>query len=99
MSLQPKDVVKVAHLARLSLQEADIPKYSEHLSNILSFIEQMNQVDTQNIAPLAHPLDAHQRLRPDHVTEVDQRELFQGLTSHTEAGFYLVPQVIEAKEE
>ncbi|MDF2867169.1 MAG: glutamyl-tRNA amidotransferase [Gammaproteobacteria bacterium] len=99
MSLLPKDVAKVAHLARLALNEADIPKYSENLTNILGFIEQMNEVDTSHIEPMAHPLDAHQRLRPDVVTEHNQRELFQTLTLHTEAGLYLVPQVIETKIE
>ena len=99
MSLQPKDVAKVAHLARLALNEADISKYSENLTNILGFIEQMNEIDTSHIEPMAHPLDAQQRLRPDVVTETDQRELFQTLTTHTEAGLYLVPQVIETKLE
>ncbi len=98
MSLQAKDVVKVAELARLNLADSDIAKYSEHLSNILTFIEQMDQVDTTDIAPQAHPMDAEQRLRPDEISEVDQRELFQSLTPYTEAGFYLVPQVIETKE-
>ena len=44
---------------------------------------------------MAHPLDAHQRLRPDAVTETDQRELFQSTAPLTEAGLYLVPRVIE----
>jgi len=99
MSLTPKDVAKVAHLARLGINETDIAKYSDNLSNILGFIEQMNQIDTDNIEPMAHPLDAEQRLRPDCVSETNQRELFQTLTPHTEAGLYLVPQVIESKLE
>lgn len=99
MSLPPEDVVKVAHLARLAISETDIPKYSENLTNILQFIEQMNQIDTRQVEPMAHPLDAHQRLREDKVTEQNQRELFQSLTPYTEAGLYLVPQVIESKAE
>lgn len=95
MSLNKSDVEKIAHLARLSIQEDDIPDYARDLNNILNLVEQMSAVDTQNITPMAHPLDAHQRLRPDSVTEVDQREAFQAIAPKTEAGVYLVPQVIE----
>jgi aspartyl-tRNA(Asn)/glutamyl-tRNA(Gln) amidotransferase subunit C len=95
MSLDKSDVEKIAHLARLSIQENDIPDYARDLNNILNLVEQMSAVDTQDITPMAHPLDAHQRLRPDTVTEVDQREAFQAIAPKTEAGVYLVPQVIE----
>ena len=44
---------------------------------------------------MAHPLDAVQRLRPDQVSETDQREQFQAIAQKTEGGVYLVPQVIE----
>ena len=47
------------------------------------------------MVPLAHPLDAVQRLRTDEVTETDQREAFQSNASQTEDGLYLVPKVIE----
>ena len=61
----------------------------------MQFVEQMNTVDTSGVVPMAHPLDAHQRLRPDEVTETDQRELFQAGAPLVEAGLYLVPKVIE----
>lgn len=95
MSLDKHDVEKIAHLARLSIQEDDIPHYARDLNNILNLVEQMSAVDTSDILPMAHPLDAHQRLRTDAVTEVDQREAFQAIAPKTEAGVYLVPQVIE----
>ena len=95
MSLDKSDVEKIAHLARLAIEEQDIPDYARDLNNILNLVEQMNAVDATDILPMAHPLDAHQRLRPDAVTEVDQRELFQSIAPKTEAGVYLVPQVIE----
>lgn len=98
-SLSTEDVAKVAQLARLAIKPEDIPQYSENLNSILAFIEQMNEIDTTDITPMAHPLDTHQRLRADVVTETDQRALFQSLTAYTEAGLYLVPQVIEAKTE
>ncbi|RKZ80644.1 MAG: Asp-tRNA(Asn)/Glu-tRNA(Gln) amidotransferase GatCAB subunit C [Gammaproteobacteria bacterium] len=95
MSLDKTDVEKIAHLARLAINENDISSYARDLNNIFTLVEQMNESDTSNITPMAHPLDAHQRLRKDIVTESDQRELFQSIAPKTEAGVYLVPQVIE----
>lgn len=95
MSLTRADVIKIAHLARLAIREEDIPIYLRELSNILGFVEQMNAVDTTGIDPMAHPLDATQRLRPDRVTEENQRDRFQALAPQIESGLYLVPKVIE----
>lgn len=95
MSLTPDEVKKIAHLARLNLSDADIALYTPQLSRILDFIEQMNQVDTKTVEPLAHPLDLSQRLRQDAVTEPDLREKYQHIAPQVEAGLYLVPKVIE----
>ena len=95
MSLQSDDVKRIAHLARLAIDEKDIPGYAKNLSNILDLVEQMSQVNTDDVSPMAHPLDTHQRLRPDEVTEVNQREHFQQNAPQAEAGLYLVPKVIE----
>ncbi len=95
MSLQPSDIEKVAHLARLGIDPSDIPEHTQNLSNILDLVEQMNAVDTNNVTPMAHPMDATQRLRPDEATETNQREQFQAIAPQVEAGLYLVPKVIE----
>lgn len=95
MSLDKTGVEKIAHLARLAIDETDIPSYVRELSNIFDLVEQLGEADTSNISPMAHPLDAHQRLRPDVVTETNQRELFQSIAPETVDGLYLVPQVIE----
>ena len=95
MSLDRDDVAKIAHLARLAIDEADIPRYSRELSNILGLVEQMNQVDTSGVEPMAHPLDTSQRLRADVVSETNERELFQANAPQVEAGLYLVPKVID----
>lgn len=95
MSLDKTDIEKIAHLARLAIDENDISSYARDLNNIFNLVEQMNGADTSDITPMAHPLDAHQRLRKDIVTESNQRELFQSIAPKTEAGVYLVPQVIE----
>lgn len=95
MSLTPKEVKKIAHLARLNVTESDITQLSDSLSRILQFIEQMNGVDTSKVQALAHPLDLAQRFRPDVVTESDLREKFQKIAPQVESGLYLVPKVIE----
>ena len=95
MSLDTKQVQKIAHLARLKITPDEAQTYAESLSRILGLIEQMNAVDTTNVAPMAHPSDAALRLRPDAVTEVDQRDKFQAIAPAVEAGLYLVPKVIE----
>lgn len=95
MSLDADEVKKIAYLARLKIEAADIPGYVSSLSDILDLVAQMNAVDTAGVTPMSHPLDAVQRLREDVVTEGNQRELFQAIAPKTEDGLYLVPQVIE----
>lgn len=95
MSLSRTDVEKIAHLARLAIADADVESYAGELSTILALVDQMNAVDTRGVAPMAHPLDAVQRLRADEVTETDRREQFQAIAPAVEDGLYLVPKVIE----
>ncbi len=95
MSLSTSDVEKVARLARLSMNPAEIEAARTQLSGIFNLIAEMQAVDTQGIAPMSHAQDLSQRLREDSVTESDQRALFQSIAPQVEAGLYLVPQVIE----
>jgi aspartyl-tRNA(Asn)/glutamyl-tRNA(Gln) amidotransferase subunit C len=95
MLLERAEVEKIAHLARIAIDEGQLVSVGRDLSNILDLVAQMNAVDTTAVAPMAHPLDMVQRLRPDAVTESDRRERFQAIAPATEAGLYLVPKVIE----
>ena len=95
MSLERDDVERIAHLARLAIDEADIPDYARNLSKILDLVEQMGQVDSKDVVPMAHPMEASQRLREDEVTETNQSERFQKAAPKVESGLYLVPKVIE----
>lgn len=95
MALDNTDVEKIAHLARLQISESDTLEVAQRISNILTMIDQMQNVDTSQVTPMAHPFDASQRLRPDVVTETDQREYFQKIAPATQDGLYLVPKVIE----
>jgi aspartyl-tRNA(Asn)/glutamyl-tRNA(Gln) amidotransferase subunit C len=98
MSLSADEVKKIANLAKLHIEEREISTYAQHLSTILNFIEQISQVDTQDIEPMSHPLEnMSQRMREDKITETVNRDVFQALSAHHEAGLYLVPLVIDEK--
>ena len=95
MSLKSEDVKKIAHLARLSIDDAAVDQYARDLSSILDLVEQMNQVNTDGVEPMAHPMDARQRLRPDEVSESNLRDKYQAIAPDVEHGLYRVPKVIE----
>ena len=95
MSLDREDVLKIAHLARLGVDDAEVKRYADELSNILALVDRMNAIDTAGVAPMAHPLDGVQRLRADTVSESDRRDEFQKVAPAVRDGLYLVPKVIE----
>jgi aspartyl-tRNA(Asn)/glutamyl-tRNA(Gln) amidotransferase subunit C len=95
MALDKSDVEKIAHLARLQINQSDIDEVGTRISNILAMIDQMQNVDTDHVNPMAHPFDATQRLRPDLITESNQRDYLQSIAPATQDGLYLVPKVIE----
>ena len=96
MTLTRRDVEKIAHLARLQITEAQMPVYVRSLSAILAFVEQLAGAPTEDVVPMAHPLEGQvQALREDSVTETDRREAYQANAASVEAGLYLVPKVIE----
>ena len=96
MTLTRRDVEKIAYLARLQITEAQMPVYVGSLSAILAFVEQLAGAPTEDVVPMAHPLEGQmQVLREDSVTETDRREAYQANAASVEAGLYLVPKVIE----
>lgn len=95
MSLDANDIKAIAKLARLKIDEADVPGYATNLSNILDLVEHMNSVDTEGVVPMSHPLEVAQRLREDIVTETNQRDELQKNAPAVQDGLYLVPRVIE----
>lgn len=95
MSITKEEVVKIANLARLALSEEETHAYTAQLDNIFKLVTALQNTDTDQIKPMAHPLDAKQRLRPDAITEGNVRDIMQAIAPATEMGLYLVPQVIE----
>ena len=91
-----EEVVKnIAELVQLKVDDTEIQQLTEGMQNILALADQMQAIDTEGVEPVSNPLDASQKLRPDAVTEKNQRELFQSLAPASESGLYLVPRVVE----
>jgi aspartyl-tRNA(Asn)/glutamyl-tRNA(Gln) amidotransferase subunit C len=88
-------VRRLARLARIAIRPEEFEPALERLNRVLGLVDDMRRVDTAGVEPMAHPLDATQRLRADVVTEADQRKLYQSVAPAVEGGLYLVPKVIE----
>ena len=99
MSLTLQDIGRIAHLARLAPDDAQREKLLGQLNGFFDLVEQMKAVDTAGVEPLAHPTavmeDVALRLRPDVVSEPNDREANQRSAPAVERGLFLVPKVIE----
>jgi len=95
MSLSKDQVAHVARLARLHMSDAELDKYGPQLNNILGFIEQLSEVNTDNIEPLPSPVDINLHLRADIVNDGGITDaVLANAPEHTE-GFFVVPKVVE----
>ncbi len=95
MALNIPDIKRLAHLARIEINDQEAEQTLNKLSGILTLIEEMQAVDTKGITPMSHSQDVMQRLREDVVSESNQRALFQQNAPSVDNGLYLVPKVIE----
>lgn len=95
MAVDAQTVEKLAELARIAISEETIEEVSSRLGDVLQLVDKLQAVNTEGVAPMAHPLDAVQVLRPDEVTEPNRREEFLALAPQSEEGLYLVPKVID----
>ena len=96
MDLTPEAIQRVAALAALTVLPSEIPAVTAKLSQILELVNQINSFDTTGIEPMAHPFAGlEQPCRDDTVTQVNEREALLANAPKTEAGLFLVPQVIE----
>jgi aspartyl-tRNA(Asn)/glutamyl-tRNA(Gln) amidotransferase subunit C len=95
MALTLDDVKRVAHLARIAINDDEAQSTHVQLTGIFKLIAQMEAVDVNAINPMSHAQDVVQRLREDTVTESDQRDRFQAVAPQVDSGLYLVPKVIE----
>ena len=110
MSLSEQDIERIANLARLELQADEKTQMRHKINEFFGIVAQISAVKTDQVVPMAHPLDAmpasamrdhlqlsaiELRLRPDVASEPNQREANQHSAPAVERGLFLVPKVIE----
>ena len=95
MSLDKDQVQHIAMLARLKLADNEFDETVDKLSRIVEFVDQLSRAATENVVPMAHPLNEAQRLRPDSVTESNVRDKAQLNAKSMADGLYLVPKVLD----
>ena len=95
MSINQKDIQKIAHLARINVSEEESRILETKLGSIMTMIDKMQEVNTDNVEPMSHALEVTQPLREDVVTEKDIRSNVLELAPEVEQSTFIVPQVIE----
>ena len=95
MSINEDEIKYLSLLSRMDIDKNEIKDIEEKLSKIIDFVDQLQTISTDDIEPMAHPLNQSQRLRMDEVTETNDRENIQKNSQQIEKGMYLVPKVID----
>ena len=88
------DVRKVANLARLEFSDSELVHFTDQLGKIVAFVEQLDEVDTSGVTPLAHPLEIHTVLRQDKHLPGLSREAALANAPNQDHEFFLVPPVM-----
>jgi aspartyl-tRNA(Asn)/glutamyl-tRNA(Gln) amidotransferase subunit C len=94
MQLTQVDIQKVAKLARLEFTAVELEQFTEQLGKIVSFVEQLSDVPTEGVSPLAHPLDVHTALRDDVIRAGLSREAALANSPSHDEEYFLVPPVM-----
>ena len=95
MSVTPEQVRHIANLARIAMSEEELERLVPELNNILGWVEQLGEVDTDGVEPLTAVIDQKLRHRDDQVTDGDRRDEILANAPDAEHGFFAVPKVIE----
>jgi aspartyl-tRNA(Asn)/glutamyl-tRNA(Gln) amidotransferase subunit C len=95
MSVDDKTVRRVARLARLKVAEADVPRLAGELNSILAFVEQLNEVNVDGVAPLTSVVNQAMKMRDDVVTDGNYPKDVTKNAPASEDDFFMVPKVVE----
>ena len=93
--MDKKTVTTIAYLSRLSLNAENEDKITKDLKNIIKFVDQLDGADTNNIEPLANPLEKTAKTRTDNVTAKNRKEVFLKRSPKSNEDYFLVPRVVE----
>ena len=95
MSIDTETARKVAHLARIKVEEDALPALASELNAMLGFIDELNEVDVEGVEPMVSVTPMRLRRRADIVTEGDQAEAILKNAPDSREGFFAVPKVVE----
>ncbi len=95
MSLDEATVARIARLARIDVEEARLPDLARELSNILGWVEQLSEVDTDSVAPLHAVMPIPSRRRDDAITDGARQSDVLANAPSSHDGYYVVPRVVE----
>ena len=95
MSIDTKTAAHVARLARIRVEEAELPALAEEFNAILGFIEQLEEVDVTGIEPMVSVTPMRLARREDRVTDGDQPQKVLANAPEAREGFFAVPKVVE----
>ncbi len=93
--MDKQTVAKVARLARIEMSDAELEKMAPQLSNIIGWIEQLSEVDTDDVEPLANVVNIDLALRTDEVTDGACADKVLANAPEETQGFFVVPKVVE----
>ena len=94
MSITKKDVEYIANLARLKYKDEELENFTHQLNEILNYIEKLNELDTENVEPLSHPVENFNVFREDDIKpSIDREQALKNAPDKTEE-FFKVPKVI-----
>ena len=92
--ISSSDVRKVAHLARLELPEDQIETYTSQIEEILSYVDQLQEIDTQNVHPTTRAVEVVNEMREDLVEFNNSREEILNQAPHREGDYFRVPKIL-----
>ncbi|MBO22753.1 MAG: Asp-tRNA(Asn)/Glu-tRNA(Gln) amidotransferase GatCAB subunit C [Rhodospirillaceae bacterium] len=95
MALDTYTVRRIARLARIHVDDADLAPLADELNNILGWIEQLDEVDTDGVEPMTSAVEMVQRLRADEMNDGDLQDDVLANAPNAADGFFAVPKVVE----
>jgi aspartyl-tRNA(Asn)/glutamyl-tRNA(Gln) amidotransferase subunit C len=95
MSVDRSTVIRVAHLARIKVEEAELETLGNELNSILGFVEQLSEVDVSSVEPMTSVVPIAMKMRPDAVNDGGYPEKIVANAPLTEDNFFVVPKVVE----
>lgn len=99
MSVNKDEVKKIAQLAKLKVSESELEEFTGDMNKILDYMDKLNELDTENVKPLSHPLEGTNVFRDDELKKsIDREAALKNASQRTEE-FFKVPKVIKTDKK